>query len=407
MRRPSRTLLAVAVASGLLSLVGCAGGGQGGHGVSPGMQPTPTAGSSGGASSAPGAPDAKSAAPAAVAFEVPVTVDPWTWDASWGPVEGKVVSSPHYRVRTTKDDEALPRQLVRFYEAALEHYTSGVVQLPVPTKPLETFLFANRDHWADYTKTRMEGDADTYLALGRGGYTIEGNAILYDLGRWDTLALAAHEGWHQYTQSVFRHSLPIWLEEGMATYMEGHRWSRGDERPTFNPWRNYERYGELREAVREGELIDLDDLMAGIPQGFLKNGRSKLLTYYAQVWALTQYLVEGEGGRYRAALQDLLKDAAEGRLAGKVATSPRLPGRGGRTLGLKVGRAVAIVYFNQDFASFKEGYERFVADITRRGAGDLVWKGQSPVSGPAASSAASPTEGASPPKPAPASTPAS
>lgn len=344
------------------------------------MQPSPVV-----AESSAGSGAAALASPAAVAFEVPVTVDPWTWEASWGPVEGKVLSSQHYRVRTTKGDDTLPRQLVRFYEAALEHYASEVVALPLPTKPLQTFVFATRDHWADFTKTRMGNDASIYLALGRGGYTIDGEAILYDLGRWDTLAIAAHEGWHQYTQSVFRHPLPIWLEEGLATFMEGHRWSRGDERPAFNPWRNYERFGELREAVRENELIDLDDLMAGIPQGFLKSGRSKLLTYYAQVWALTHYLNEGEGGRYHDALKQVLRDAAEGRLAGKVAASDRLPqGRGGRTRGLKVGRAVAVVYFDADFDRFKSGYERFVADITRRGAGDLVWKGQSPVSAPGA-----------------------
>jgi Protein of unknown function (DUF1570) len=351
------------------------------------------------AQAAEGTPAAAPAAPAAVAAEVPITVDPWVWEASWGPVEGKIIAGRHYRVLTTKSDDTLARQLVRFYEAALEHYTSGVVSLPLPSKPLQTYLFGTRDHWSDFTRTRMGGDAGTYLALGRGGYTIEGEAVLYDLGRWDTLALAAHEGWHQYTQTVFRHPLPIWLEEGVACYMEGHRWSRGDERPVFNPWRNYERFGELREAVRDGELIDLDELMAGIPQGFLKNGRSKLLTYYAQVWALTHFLVEGDGGRYRPALEELLRDAAEGRLAGKVATSSRLPpGRGGRTMGLKVGRTVAIVYFNEDFAKFKAGYEAFVADITRRGAGDLIWKGQSPVSkvteGAAAPATAAPSSGA-------------
>lgn len=359
--------------------------------ASPGMQPTAT-------SSATNAV-AGEAALAAVSASLPISVDPWVWerrgtrDGSDGPVQGKVVSGPHYLVHTTKSDETLPTQLVRFSERALEHYTSAITALPLPTKRLETFLFATREHWADYTKERMGDDASTYLALGRGGYTIDGEAVLYDLGRWDTLALAAHEGWHQYTQTVFRHPLPIWLEEGVATYMEGHRWQRGEETPIFNPWRNYERFGELREAVRQNELIDLDDLMAGIPQGFLKSGRSKLLTYYAQVWALTHFLVEGEGGRYRAALEQLLRDAAEGHLASKLATSPNLPaGRGNRALGVKVGRAVALVYFNRDFAEFKDGYEKFVADITRRGSGDLVWRGQSPVSPPA---------GQSPDQPAP------
>jgi hypothetical protein len=363
------------------TLVSCSGSdrGLGSNGSTQlGMQPSV---------SAPRASDpalaTPSAAPAAVAVRAPITVDPWTWQTPSGPVEGKILSGKHYAVRTTKSDEALPSQLVRFSEAALDHYTSAITGLPQPSKRLETYLFATRDDWSTFTKERMGNDAGTYLALGRGGYTIDGEAVLYDLGRWDTLALAAHEGWHQYTQTVFRHSLPIWLEEGVATFMEGHRWQRGEEIPIFNPWRNYERFGELREAVRQGELIDLDEIMAGIPQGFLKSGRSKLLTYYAQVWALTHYLMEGEGGRYRPALEDLLRDAAEGRLASKVATSPNLPpGRGGRMLGTKVGRAVAVVYFNKDFAAFKKGYEDFIADITRRGSGDLVWRGQSPVSKP-------------------------
>ncbi len=324
---------------------------------------------------------AVAAAPAAVAAVAPISIDPWVWESTEGPIEGKVLSGQHTIVRTTKRDETLPLQLVRFSDAALEHYTSTIIPLPAPQRRLETFLFATREHWASFTKERMGRDAGTYLGLGRGGYTIDGQAVLFDLGRWDTLALAAHEGWHQYTQTAFRHPLPIWLEEGVATYMEGHRWSRGDERPTFNPWRNYERFGELREAVRQGELIDLDEIMQGIPQGFLKSGRSKLLTYYAQVWALTHYLMEGEGGRYRSALEELLRDAAEGRMAGKLASSPNLPpGRTGRMMGTKVGRAVAVVYFNKDFAEFKAGYEAFVQDITRRGAGDLVWRGQSPVS---------------------------
>ena len=209
---------------------------------------------------------------------------------------------------------------------------------------------------------------------------MEAESVLFDLGRWDTLALAAHEGWHQYTQATFKHPLPIWLEEGLATYMEGSRWSRGDERPVFVPWRNYERYGELRESSRAGELISLDELIEGVPQNFLKrDGRSKLLTYYAQVWALAQFLAEGEDGRYRAKLEELLQDAAAGRTAGKLATSPHLPTGRPRMMASKLGKAVILAYFNPDFAEFKEQYDKFVELLLRRGAGDAIWRGESPL----------------------------
>ncbi|MDZ4753603.1 MAG: hypothetical protein SGJ11_03810 [Phycisphaerae bacterium] len=329
------------------------------------------------------------AAAAAVAVQLPLTVEPWTWTGADGgtgaPVAGRLVGSRHYRIRSTVRDEASTKSVARFMESALEHYTSALGPLPEPSRPLETYLFGTRDEWADFTRMRMKRDAGTYLALGRGGYTIDGEVILYDLGRWDTLALAAHEGWHQYTQSTFRHPLPIWLEEGLATYMEGHRWARGEDEPVFSPWRNNERYSELRSAVRDDELIPLDELLAGIPQGFLRDGRSKLLTYYAQVWALAQYLAHGEDGRYRPALEELLQDAISGRVASKVASSPNLPPGRSRALASKVGRSIVLVYFNGDFAAFKEGYDRFVADITRRGAGEFIWRGQSPISSGAAS----------------------
>ena len=152
----------------------------------------------------------------------------------------------------------------------------------------------------------------------------------------------------------------------------------------FSPWRNFERFSELRSAARDGELIDLDELLAGIPQGSLKNGRSQLLTYYAQVWALTHYLAEGENGRYRAALEEVLQDAVHGRIAGKIASSPNLPPGRARALASRTGKALVLVYFNEDFAAFKAGYEAFVKDITRRGAGDFIWRGESPVTKPEA-----------------------
>jgi hypothetical protein len=226
---------------------------------------------------------------------------------------------------------------------------------------------------------RLRRDAEIYLGLGRGGYTIEGDAVLFDIGRWDTLAIAAHEGWHQYTQATFKQALPAWLEEGLACYMEGHRWQRGEAKPTFAPWRNFERFGELREAHRDGDLFPLDEILSGVPQGFLKSGRSKLLTYYAQVWAVTQYLAEGEDGRYRKALEELLQDAAAGRISAKVAASPHRPPGRRRIDSGSLGKTLVMVYFNPDYAEFRAGYEAFIEEITRRGAGESVWRGQSPV----------------------------
>src|SRR6185503_10436721 len=100
------------------------------------------------------------------------------------------------------------------------------------------------------------------------------------IDRWgysrDTLAIAAHEGWHQYTQETFKHQLPIWLEEGIATYMEGYRSSR-DAEPEFLPWANFERRDALRDAVRSKKLIGMDELLTRSPQSFLSHSKDSLL----------------------------------------------------------------------------------------------------------------------------------
>ncbi|MDZ4830929.1 MAG: hypothetical protein SGJ09_12115 [Phycisphaerae bacterium] len=339
-----------------------------------------------------------SAAAAAVAAVPAVTVEPWVWEGASTSFAGETLITAHYRLNVTLREGSLKKSFPAFAEESLEHYTSALGRLPEPPKPLVSFIFGSRDQWAEYTKKRLGEDADIYLALGRGGYTMEGESVLFDLGRWDTFALAAHEGWHQYTQSTFKHALPIWLEEGLATYMEGHRWNRGEERPTFVPWRNFERFGELREAVRADELIPLDELLEGAPQKFLRrDGRSKLLTYYAQVWALAQFLAEGEDGRYRAKLEEILQDAAAGRIAGKLATSPHLPQGRQRMMSSKLGRGVILAYFNPDFAEFKARYDEFVEALTRRGAGDMIWRGENPLkSAKSDAAAAAPSKGASP-----------
>lgn len=308
------------------------------------------------------------------------TSEPWLNEIATAEVEGEKISTANYRLFHTLSGASLKKMMPAFLETSLAHYSTALITLPPPGKPLETYLFGSRDEWADYTRRRMGREANTYLALGRGGYTIDGTSVLFDLGRFDTLILAAHEGWHQYSQTIFREGLPLWADEGLATWMEGHRWARDADRPTFNPWRNFERFGELREAVRDQELIPLDELLDGVPQGFLKDGTSRLLTYYAQVWALIHFLVEGEGGKYRAGLERLVDDAVHGRVSARVAEAAGMPRR--RVVPASAGRAVFAVYFGTDLDRIGVEYDAFVWRITARGAGDCIWKGESPLTLP-------------------------
>jgi hypothetical protein len=288
---------------------------------------------------------------------------PW----AFAEAQGVVLATPHYRIHTTIDDERILQRLPVFLERALAHYTSALADLPLPTEPLDTYLFRTRSQWQLKTQQLLPDQADLFSNLGRGGFTTRGTSVLYYIDWYgytrDTFAIAAHEGWHQYTQNTFKHQLPIWLEEGVATYMEGYRTIDGEA--VFQPSANRERRDALRGAVRSGQLISLDELLSRTPQAFLDSGKSKLLRYYAQVWALTLFLAEGEDGRYRAALSQLLKDAANGRFASRMMTSPMTSGsrRRGSNVQVRLGPAVLQEYFNADLSAFEKQFASFMTSL--------------------------------------------
>ena len=128
-------------------------------------------------------------------------------------------------------------------------------------------------------------------------------------------------------------------------------------------------------------MIPLGELLDGTPQEFLKDGKDSLLTYYSQVWALVQFLRDGENGKYRENFSQLIQDASTGKLAGRLASSKAIVGKVGRhrAVELRTGNAVILEYFNSDFANFVDEFNNFVVAITTRGAGDRIFRGEFPL----------------------------
>jgi hypothetical protein len=225
----------------------------------------------------------------------------------------------------------------------------------------------------------MGDNAGEILNVQRGGFASRGVGVYYDLGLFDTLAIAAHEGWHQYTQRTFRNPLPTYLEEGLAAYMEGHGWVGAT--PIFRPWSNLERYDALVRIERDGGVASLHQLVRERPGQLAAGGGSaEALRYYAQVWALVHFLNEGEGGAHRGALRLLLDDAASGRLRQRLAErfGPR---RTRAHLSRRLGAETLELYFGS-IDDLDRAYRQFVAAITQPGDRSSVARGVSPAGGP-------------------------
>jgi hypothetical protein len=312
--------------------------------------------------------DATPAGPSAGAV---LDVEPWTFSGA----EGQVIRTRHYRLYTTERDPVLVSRMPGFLEAALAHYRTAVVPLPAPPIRLDTYLMDNRAQWRVLARRLSPEQADQYDNIPRGGYASGGVGVFYDLGVYDTMAIAAHEGWHQYMQRAFREPLPVWLDEGLASYMEGHRWAGGT--PVFFGWANTERFDRLRADVSAGVIVPLDRLLDMRPADELGSTTGSALTYYAQVWALVHFLREGEDGKYRDALRDLVADAVEGRLSRRLLL--RLGSDGADRRSMRVGPSVFQAYFGDDLDAIGREYDAFLREIVTPGARDSIVTGRSPL----------------------------
>jgi len=310
-------------------------------------------------------------APAAIGV---VSDEPW----SFGADQGRVITTPNYRVYTTETSPLILDRLPTFLELALLHYRTSITPLPPARTRLDTYVMATRPQWANLTQLLMGDKAPIYLRVQRGGFAADGRALLFNIGSQDTFAIAAHEGWHQYTQSTFDDQLPLWLEEGIASYMEGFRWNPdAPDAPLFMPWSNLERYDRLRTAHATGTLVPLDELLSSRPQDLLDGNPDGAINYYAQVWALVHFLHEGGQGRSRADLDRCLRDASNGTLTRAV--HARLGQRAANAhRSYRIGPQVFVTYFG-DVEAASRAYDAFVDDIVRTGARDFVASGRSPV----------------------------
>lgn len=304
---------------------------------------------------------------------------PWSFQGA----HGRAYHTPNAVIRTTSRDRKILERLPPFVELSILHYQSDLTRLPRPGERLQTYFLAHRSQWEAMTVALMRDRAPVYLSIERGGYSAKHIGVFYDIGPRDSFVICAHEGWHQYAHSTFVDPLPVWLDEGVACVMEGFKWDEQfPDHPRFLPWANTERYDQLRDAFNRGALMPVHALVTLRPQDLIEHagregsGQPAALIYYAQVWAMVQFLREGEGGLYKPALDAMLQDAAAGRAIERLSGSDLKQFNTRRT-----GAATLLSYLPEGttLRQIDEEYQRFIATIVRVGGRDRVVAGQSPL----------------------------
>lgn len=270
-----------------------------------------------------------------------------------------MIRTPSYRLFTTIADDSLRDRLPVFVEAAGLQYRTAITLLSPPAVALDTYVMSDRSQWQQVVTQLLGSGSELIAGMSRGGFTLQGRSILYEIGPRDTFVLLAHEGWHQFSQASFKEPLPIWLDEGLATWFEGHRWS--GTTPRFTPRDNPDRLGALAKAVKGNSLLSLDQLTNTTPQDWIAKGGEWPLIYYAQIWALTRFL--SEDPTHREALSNILTLASRGQLRSEL--SRRVGDRAaGTAMSRRVGPAVLEAFVSRDQTVLQQEYSAFVQSLT-------------------------------------------
>jgi len=220
---------------------------------------------------------------------------------------------------------------------------------------------ATRHQWAVLTAARL-GENAPHLNISAGGYCHAGVCALWDIGARPTLSVACHEGLHQFFAHRLKGALPMWLEEGLCSTMEGHI-VRGNT-IVFTPAHNPSRHGSLRTAIINGHWIpikrllpmDAGDAVGGMPE--------KSVGYYGQVWALSLFLRSVP--EYRAGMRHLIRDARDGKLhvaLGQPEFAVLRLRRMGRPYNRTVSKPLFRHYISDDMEAFDRDYFAFARKL--------------------------------------------
>ena len=291
-----------------------------------------------------------------------VQVLPWAEAGS----NARQLLSRHYAIYTTCTSREMLSNLPGYMEAARDNYLriTGLTDRPAEGR-MPIYMMATRREWSDLTRSVVGKQWNVYSALEAGGYCYKGVCVFWDTGGVGSLAIASHEGLHQFLGRRLKDHLPMWAEEGLATLAEGYQ-VRGNA-VRFTPQRNASRFTDLRNAILNDWWIPLDKLLAMDAGDAVRPGDSgRAVGYSGQLWALaimlmTDPVLAPRRARMLADAEDGLFDRALGLAPGTLARSrPE-----SRAYNRRVSVPLFKHYIAADLVGFEQKYKAFAGKLAR------------------------------------------
>ena len=293
------------------------------------------------------------------AWQGPTSVQPVAYEP-WGyhDLPGLTVKTKHYAIHSTIENKEFLDRLAQVMEGAYTQYQKVAPGVRTSDRPMDCFVFANRNEWAAFTREHTGEDSKVYLKINKGGYTVRDWFVAYFIGDINTYPVAAHEGWHQYVSRNFTSRLPPFLEEGIATQFEAIRWDSG--LPRWNLDYHPMRVQRLRQACDDHTLWPLDKLVSMHAGDVVGLQGEKIEAFYAQDWAFARFLWDADGGKYRPAFQKMVEDVASGAARDPNQHGLRIANAGFQPESV---RPLLEKYLGMDFPAIDQAYLKYVHQL--------------------------------------------
>ncbi len=228
------------------------------------------------------------------------------------------IVTAHYTIHTTSTDRLILRRLPMLLESAYQNFK---LYAPVKNEQVGTiYYFKNRDQWLSFTKHFSGRQASTFEKIHSGAYCYQDVCVAWQINRAADFSVLTHEAWHQYCGLNMADTLPSWLAESSAVYLESFIWDSDGLK--FSPRHNLNRLWDLKRTMQAGISFPISKLVRSDPGSILdtmsniSDQQKELIisSYYAHLYALARFMFEYEYGIYRKGYTAIYSDAVSGNL---------------------------------------------------------------------------------------------